>query len=43
MFGHNEAMIKQYLLNKKSCHGPDGISVLVSKDNGHGVLISAFS
>ncbi len=42
MFGHNEAIFKQYLLTKKSWYGPDGMSVLVPKDDGQGVMISAF-
>jgi hypothetical protein len=42
MFGHNEAIFKQYLLTKKSWYGPDGISVLVPKGDGQGVMISAF-
>jgi len=42
MFGHNKAIFKQYLLTKKSWYGPDGISVLVPKDDGQGVMISAF-
>jgi hypothetical protein len=42
MFGHDEAIFKQYLLTKKSWYGPDGISVLVPKDDGQGVMISAF-
>jgi hypothetical protein len=28
MFGHDEAIFKQYLLMKKAWYGPDGISVL---------------
>jgi hypothetical protein len=42
MFGHDEAIFKQYLLTKKAWYGPDGISVLVPKDDGQGVMISAF-
>jgi hypothetical protein len=42
MFGHNEAIFKQYLLTKISWYGPDGISILVPKDDGQGVMISAF-
>jgi len=42
MFGHNKAIFKQYLLTKKSWYGPDGISVLVPKGDGQGVMISAF-
>ncbi len=42
MFGHDEAIFKQYLLTKKSWYGPYGMSVLVPKDDGQGVMISAF-
>jgi hypothetical protein len=41
MFGHDEAIFKQYLLTKKSWYGPDGMSVLVPTDDGEGVMISA--
>jgi hypothetical protein len=42
MFGHDEAIFKQYLLAKKSWYGPDGIFILVPKDDGQGFMISAF-
>ena len=35
-------IFKQYLLTKKSWYGPDEMSVLVPKDGGEGVMISAF-
>ncbi len=41
-FGRNKAFFKQYLLMKKAWYGPEGISVLVAKDDGQGVMISAF-
>jgi hypothetical protein len=42
MFGHDEAIFKEYLLMKKAWYGPVGKSLLVPKDDGHGVMISAF-
>jgi hypothetical protein len=42
MFGHDEAIFKQYLLTKKAWSGPNGETVLVPKDDGQGVMISAF-
>jgi hypothetical protein len=43
MLGHDEAIFKQYLLTKKAWYSPDGISVLVPKEDGQGVMITAFS
>ena len=42
VFGHDECIFKQYTLTKKSWVGPNGKSVLVPKDEGQGVMISAF-
>jgi len=42
VFGHDECIFKQYALTKKSWVGPNGKSVLVPKDEGQGVMISAF-
>ena len=42
MFGHDEAIFKQFLLTKKSWCGPNGETVLVPKDDGQGLMISAF-
>jgi hypothetical protein len=42
MLGHDKAIIKQCLLNKKSWCGPNGKTVLVPKDEGQGLMISAF-
>ncbi len=42
MFGHDEAIFKQYLLTKKAWSGPNGETVLVPKDDGQGVMINAF-
>ncbi len=42
MFAHDEVVFKQYLLTKKAWSGPNGETVLVPKDDGQGVMISAF-
>ena len=42
MFGHDEAIFKQFLLTRKSWCGPNGETVLVPKDEGQGLMISAF-
>ena len=42
IFGHDECIFKQYLLTKKSWTAPDGETVLVPKDEGQGLMISAF-
>ncbi len=39
--GHNEAIMKQYLLTKKQWRGPNGETALVPKDEGLGIMISA--
>ncbi len=42
MFGHDECIFKQYLLTKKAWTLPTGETQLVPKDEGQGVMISAF-
>ena len=42
MFGHHESIFKQYLLTKKTWKGPNGETPLVPKDDGQGVMLSAF-
>jgi hypothetical protein len=40
--GHNESSFKQFLMTKKAWTGPNGESNIVPKDDGFGVMISAF-
>jgi hypothetical protein len=40
--GHNEAIMKQYLLTKKKWRGPNGETALVPKDKGMGTMISVW-
>jgi hypothetical protein len=42
MFGHDECIFKQYLLMKKAWMLPTGETQLVPKEEGQGVMISAF-
>jgi hypothetical protein len=42
VFGQDECIVKQYLFSKKSWSGPKGETALVPKDDGLGVMISAF-
>ncbi len=42
MFGHDECIFKQYLLTKKAWKLPPGETQLVPKEEGQGVMISAF-
>jgi hypothetical protein len=42
MFGQDKAIFKQFLLTKKSWCGPNGETVLVPKNEGQGLMISAF-
>jgi len=42
MFGHDECIFKQYLLTKKAWTLPTGETQLVPKEEGQGVMISAF-
>jgi hypothetical protein len=39
--GHNEVIMKQYLLTKKQWRGPNDETALVQKDEGLGIMISA--
>ncbi len=41
-FGHDESIFKQYLISVKTWIGPDGERNIVPKDEGLGVMISAF-
>ena len=42
IWGHDEAIFKQYTLTKKSWRGPNGETAIVPKDEGAGIMISAF-
>jgi predicted HTH domain antitoxin len=42
MFGHDESIFKQYLLTGKAWIGPNGEKAISPKDEGQGVMISAF-
>jgi hypothetical protein len=42
MLGHDEMMMKQYLLTKKAWHGPNGKIGLVPKEEGISMMILAF-
>jgi len=42
MYGHDESIFKQYLLTGKSWIGPNGEKAMSPKDEGQGVMISAF-
>jgi hypothetical protein len=42
VFGQNECIVKQYLFTQKSWNGPNGETALIPKDDGFGVMISAF-
>ena len=42
MFGHDECIVKQYTMSTKSWIGPNGETVPVPKDDGQGIMISAF-
>jgi hypothetical protein len=41
-FGHDESIYKQFLITKKTWIGPDGERNMVPKDDGLGVMVSAF-
>ncbi len=41
IFGHDESIFKQYHMTKSAWAAPDGTTVLVPKDEGQGLLISA--
>jgi len=42
VFGHDESIFKQFFISKKAWTGPNGESNIVPKDDGLGVMISAF-
>ena len=42
VFGQDECIVKQYLFTQKSWNGPNGETALIPKDDGLGVMISAF-
>jgi hypothetical protein len=42
LIGHDECIFKQYCLSKKHWVSPCGTQVLVLKDEGQGVMVSAF-
>jgi hypothetical protein len=42
MFGHDKCIFKQYTMSTKSWIGPYGETVPVPKDDGQGIMISAF-
>ncbi len=41
-FGHNESIFKQFLISLKTWIGPDEERSIAPKDDGLGVMISAF-
>jgi hypothetical protein len=41
-FGHDECIIKQFIMTSKLLVGPNGGAVAVPKDDGQGLMISAF-
>ncbi len=41
-FGHNECIFKQFVLTSKAWKGPNGENAPVPKDDGAGIMISAF-
>jgi hypothetical protein len=43
IIGQDECIFKQYTLNGKSWSCPDGTRALLPKDDGQGVMISAFT
>jgi len=42
IFGHNECIFKQYTVTGKQWYGPNGEAYVVPKDDGAGIMISAF-
>ena len=42
IFGHDECIFKQFLMPGKQWYGPNRETSVVPKDNGMGVMISAF-
>jgi hypothetical protein len=43
MLGQDECIFKQFALTKKSWSLPDGTRQLLPKDDGHGIMVSAFT
>jgi hypothetical protein len=43
IFGQDECIFKQYIRTNKSWSDPDGTRALLPKDDGQGVMISAFA
>ena len=41
IFSHDKCIFKQYLIMKKSWIGPNGENMLVPKDEGQGIMLSA--
>ena len=41
-FGHDECIYKQFIFSNKAWVGPNGETVLIPKDKGIGIMISAF-
>jgi hypothetical protein len=42
VFGQDECIVKQYLFTQKSWNGPNREQALIPKDDGLGVMMSAF-
>jgi hypothetical protein len=42
ILGHDEAIIKQFTLTVKGWVGPNGETAIVLKDDGTGIMLSAF-
>jgi hypothetical protein len=42
VFGQDECIVKQYRFTQKGWKGPNGKQALIPKDDGLGVMISAF-
>ena len=42
ILGHDEAIMKQYLLTNKHCTDPNGEKAISPKDEGLRIMISAF-
>jgi hypothetical protein len=42
VFRQDECVVKQYFFTQKSWNGPNGETALIPKDDGLGVMISAF-
>ena len=42
IFGHDESIFKQYHMTKSAWVAPDGTVTIIPKDDGQGLMISAF-